>query len=128
MLLDMLEEYRKTHQLSIPECAKLIGVSVQTLYNVKDGKSIKLGTLTKIQSFISNAHEKPEATKLQRLFEEYERSYLRYHELLMKEWQEKFSQLDPKDHAKLAELTEKMREVHEQLNGYHQLLTEIIHK
>ena len=126
MLMNQLEEFQKMHRLSIPECAKIIGVSVQTLYNVREGKSIKMGTLTKIQSVIGDAQHPLHATKLNRLLDGYNAAYQEYHSCLLKEWQGCFAQLDADEHSRLAKLIEEMQRMHTQIVDYHEVVKGIV--
>lgn len=114
-----IRTFCEKHSLTINECAKLIGISTQTLYNAMEGKSLKPHTLIKIQRWIQNQNRSHNEFCMDRNFENFTESLTTYTNLVQKEWQRKFIALTTEENQILSNNIKKLDDYFTQIKQVH---------
>lgn len=121
-----LQLYCQTNGLTIQECANLIGVSTQTIYNAIEGKPLKPETLRKISAWLQLQNRPQSELSINKGREALENAFHKYRDTLQKEWQRNLPKMNYADQMTVLESMRQLDLQFEQLTRYHDVFLKLL--
>ena len=123
---EQLQMFCEKHDLTIHECARLIGISTQTLYNAFDGKPVKAETQRKIDHWLTHLHREHHEWSLSGGIETLDHAFRAYREAIHKEWQRNMPRMSYEDQLAFLEALRQLDANYEQLSRHHELFLRVL--